>query len=58
MKGEVTKTNAFKDWAKNLAKELALLVPDEDLQWIAKQQPQEKNLNSGQEVRPDQTIKG
>jgi hypothetical protein len=56
MKGEVS--NAFKDWAKNLAKELALLVSDEDLEWVPKKQPQEINLPYGHEVTPHYTIKG
>ena len=53
VKMKVSKKSAFKDWAKNLAKELALLVPDENIQWVAKQQPQEVNLNNGEEVKLD-----
>ena len=59
MNGGVSNRNAFKDWAKSLVKELTPLVPDEDFQWVPKQngQPQE-NINGGNEQPPDQTIKG
>ena len=55
---EVSRKSAFKDWAKNLTQELALLNPDEDIQWVARQQPQEVNLDKGEEVKLDQSIKG
>ena len=57
MNGGASNRNAFKDWAKSLVKELTPLVPDEDFQWVAKQngQPQE-NPNVGND--PDLSIKG
>ena len=53
VKTKVSTKFAFKDWAKNLAKELALIVPDEDIQWVANQQPQEVNLDNREEVKLD-----
>jgi hypothetical protein len=48
MNGGASSHNAFKDWTKNLVKDLTLLVTDEDFMWVPKQndQPQE-NLNDG-----------
>ncbi len=53
VKTKVSTKSAIKDWAKNLAMELALLVPDEDIHWVANQQPQEVNLNNGEEIKLD-----